>query len=620
MCIQEQEKTLNNFLESKVIKEREMSFPKEIVSNVKKVFSNYIVDNSNPKTKNLLFRNLRENRTLMKHPERNSEKIVSYRRNIQNNKSPIKTRLKEDIKCPEVKSIPYSFIINSNEKENILNIQNIDEKQFYSEMSKTQAIKFFDINKAVNLPMVLKEPIKPEFDFHTYKNKLDYPYSANSYKNEFIPTIENIRIVNNLNKDEALDYLFKETNFNKEKKKFYNIFKNDNVYDFKALKANSKSRLFSDVDNKRNNSAAKHIPKRICSAHSTHYNGIGKISKVNINENLSKNLNYEIKNYNLNEKANLINMNTENKLNLRNKPSKYIPLNILDYEEIKTEKNEVKKNNKNLQIYQLTADELQNIDLNLNNIMLSSNKYSNANVKEFNFRKTMKFQIEENNKLKVSFAAQKDDKITEDVVSLNDQVLKTSNNLLEADMLSEIRNRKGLDKNEDLINFYEENKYCSLLQDKNNLELNFINNKEIIFNDILEVNLNNKVNESNLSEVSLADKSCIEKSKDLVNININNSLNENKAEHLNESNFTKEKYLKDLKDLKSDYSNKKESYSKMKKNSKKKISADLDSCKFNHFNMDNGQDETFNLGKILKIFFKKISPLKLNSQQRKRQI
>ena len=86
--IDKNEKFSNEFFDKKIIKPSELSFPKDKENNTKKVFSSYIIDNSNPKTQYLMFKNLREKKSLLK-----DEIDVFEKRNYQIKKYFRKKRL-----------------------------------------------------------------------------------------------------------------------------------------------------------------------------------------------------------------------------------------------------------------------------------------------------------------------------------------------------------------------------------------------------------------------------------------------------------------------------------------------------------------------------------------------
>lgn len=437
LSINRNDKLFKEFFEKKIVKTNQITFPKQKTPKIKKVFSNYLVDYSNPKANNLLFETIKEKRNLMK----NEAYIYGSRMNKLKNITESKSKQKILFKSQEKSKISSKKMKRDNliiEDENLKKKDSKSNNQSPQKgFIKNQTINILEINKETNLPIVDKESVRPKFDFHKYKNKFEYPYTQSICVTEELPN---------------RDYPHKNFDlFNNDKKRFYNLFKNQTNYISKDIISNTKSRVFSGTH--RSESLGKHIPKRIFSGLSTNYNGKNIISFLNINDNLTQNLNYEIKNINLAEKAKL--SKTSNNFNLRPQTCRYIQGNILDYEELKSEKHQ-NKNDENLVINHLDGEQLYQIDINLEKV-INHNYASYSKNRDLLSHRKMKIVIDENPKLKVSFAVQKDDDMTniQDFASVNDQVLKTYNSLNEHEKQKLLKN--NCDKNTDLANFYDEN-------------------------------------------------------------------------------------------------------------------------------------------------------------------
>lgn len=440
-------KFVDDFFAKRIIKPSDLTFPKNIEKKTNKVFSSYIIDNSNPKNQYLLFKKLRYKKSLMKDEidiyikRMNNLKVITQNEG-KSNSNLIKSvgKLKQNIN--------YYNTIGINKQKHLISLDlGIDNSQ--KELMKYQTFKYFNVNRAISLPVVQKESVKPKFDFHEYKNKFERPSSPNPLDNEYLPIEKQ--------KEQIKNQLL-------ERKKRQNLFRKRSNYNSKELIESIKPRVFTA--NQKIESSEKFIPKRIFSGLSTNYNGKNTISLVNINEKLTKNLNFEIKNMNIAEKT-ASSPKSVNKIHVNYRPStcKINPASILNYDGLENEK---QKNDENLEVYQLTGDQLYQLDVNLNRVV-NHNIASFSKNRDVIKHKRMKMHIDENNKLKISFAVQKDYEVTNyshDIIANNEQVLKTFNNLSDAEKQKLIEN---FEKNNDMINYIEIEKESDFKEKNNNV-------------------------------------------------------------------------------------------------------------------------------------------------------
>lgn len=392
---------------------------------------------------------------------------------------------------------PIRSNINHGSKyESCKNKKKVFIKSYDKEPFKIPIVKFTTVNESFKVPEVKSNSKKAEYDFtkdiYTAEklNEINEKLNSIAYEDYIMPRNKHL-IKDKEDKIKEKEKLLKSKNKQNE-----------------DLNKNIKSKIFQNNNNNNNKErpkSTKFIPKRIFSGFSvTNFNGKNLINQLNINDNLTKNINYELKNINITEKI----IKPETGLRPVSTSKYFSKLNILDYEDVHT-----KNKFDILQIEKFSAEE---VFKNEEDFQMINHNYASYRRMRDDINTFSAFNQSPNNKnvvMKASFAVQKDENS-----ELNENGLFSfSNNNYYKDQDKENKNKDNENhfNNEDNYNYnfinansdnYNDNNYKGRNYDKNNNDknLNFDtdpqtqteNNFNLIANDLMNRYNDNSNNNS----------------------------------------------------------------------------------------------------------------------------